>query len=140
MSSDAPIDSKVKSSLICDLFNLISIPPLNIYQHLNEPTKPASQIPKDNDNKMKMEAMLIIKRLEEEKHRCRCFIRIDPCEEMFEYFLHEFPEEKLHLNQLIHQYFYPNHWKKSSHSSTFQISFNDISHIIKYRFKRILSI
>ena len=106
--SDAPIDLKVKSALICDLFNLISIPPVNIYQYLNNESKQVCQ------PQMKNEEMLIIKRLEEEKTRCGCFIRIYPCEEMFDYFSNYFSDEKLHLNEIIHQYFYPNRWKKSS--------------------------
>ena len=88
---------------------------MNMYHYLNNESRQLRW--NESDPKMKNEEMLIIKRLEEEKSRCGCFLRIYPCEEMFDYFANYFPEEKVHLNEIIHQYFYPNRWKKSSSNS-----------------------
>ena len=71
----------------------------------------------ENENKLKIEEMMLMKRIEEENNRCGCFIRIFPCEEMFEYFQNYFSEDKIHFNQILHQYFYPNRSKKSSFNS-----------------------
>lgn len=68
-----------------------------------------------NESKFKMDELMLIKRIEEENHRCGCFIRIFPCEEMFEYFQNYISEDKLHFHSLIHQYLYPNRWRKSHH-------------------------
>lgn len=61
-----------------------------------------------------MEELMLMKRIEEENNHCGCFIRIFPCEEMFEYFQNYFSEDKIHFHQILHQYFYPNRSKKSS--------------------------
>jgi hypothetical protein len=117
--------------MICDLLNLICLPCFDIQKHLNQinysqlqPTKHLFQSDSISGNEsirlndgenpgLTIEQIRIIRKIEEEKSRSGGFIRIFPSEDTFEYFSNYFHQRKLNLNQIIHQYFYPNRWKKS---------------------------
>jgi len=111
LSCDAPIDYKLKSHMICDLFNLILLPCVNSYEYLNEKSTKRIYL---RETTTATDPCRWLKRFHDENRSSGGFVRIFPNEETFEYFSNYFHEKKVHSNEKLHQFLFSNSSKSTN--------------------------
>ncbi|KAI3381236.1 hypothetical protein SNEBB_010448 [Seison nebaliae] len=125
LACDAPLDLKVKSHMICDLFSLIGLMCVNPQKNVNMNSKVKVRAVKpynkakhsktslgdarSNSGTLSNEELRTIKYIEEEYCRKGGWIRIFPTSDTWEFYSTYFEANK-QINAALHRQLYPDRW------------------------------